>query len=82
MVKIKYLTDNKSITILKADKGNATVIMDTVDYHRNIKKKTRRWWIILKKFKSICKQGQPTTIKWHDQLQSSYIDIFWVTKDS
>lgn len=59
------LTDNE------ADKGNATVIMDTIDYHKNIKKlindedPTEN---ILKKLKSMqrfkrFKENQPTTIQ-------------------
>lgn len=36
---IKSLTDNKNITILKADKGNTTVVMNTEDYHRKIRQK-------------------------------------------
>lgn len=34
---IKNLTNRKEITILKADKGNATVIMNTTDYHNKVK---------------------------------------------
>lgn len=33
---IKSLTSNKDIMIMKADKGNATVIMNTIDYHSKI----------------------------------------------
>ncbi|KAJ6635469.1 Polypeptide N-acetylgalactosaminyltransferase 5 [Pseudolycoriella hygida] len=63
---IKSLTDNKNIVILKADKGNATVIMNTIDYHNKIKQliedgpysiitedPTEK---ILKNLKSICKR--------------------------
>lgn len=63
---IKSLTNNKNIIILKADKRNATVIMNTTDYHNKVKHlinsgpysiltkdPTEK---ILKKLKSICKQ--------------------------
>jgi hypothetical protein len=35
---IKSLWDNKYIEILKANKGNTTIIMDEVDYHNRLMK--------------------------------------------
>lgn len=63
---INSLSNNKNIVILKADKGNTTVVMNTIDYHNKIKQlidngpystlaedPTEK---ILKNLKSICKR--------------------------
>lgn len=34
---IKSISSNRNIMIMKADKGNATVVMNAIDYHRKIK---------------------------------------------
>lgn len=91
---IKGLTNRKEITILKADKGNATVIMNTADYHNKIKNliddgpysnltedPTDK---ILKKLKSICKRlkdARQWTLQWNDRMQSENIKIFRFTKN-